>query len=187
MKHTDMYEQLADALDRLPNGFPRTPSHVEIALLKKIFSPEEAELANQLCGNMEDVDVIAERFGLPVKEARRSLMKMTKRGLVWFEKKAGKARFRLAPFIVGIYEDQRERMDHEFAELFEQYMADGGGAGLMKLQPALQRVIPVQRAIKSELILPYDDVRAVLLTAKSFRVLDCICRVQQKHIGHQCE
>ena len=35
----ESYERLADALDRLPNGFPRTPSHVEIRLLKKIFSP----------------------------------------------------------------------------------------------------------------------------------------------------
>ena len=32
-----VYEQLADALDRLPNGFPRTPTGVEIRILKKIF------------------------------------------------------------------------------------------------------------------------------------------------------
>jgi hypothetical protein len=37
-----IYERLAEALDRLPNGFPRTSSNVEIRLLKKIFSPEEA-------------------------------------------------------------------------------------------------------------------------------------------------
>ena len=54
-----MDEQLADALDRLPNGFPRTASNVEIAILKKIFSPEEALLASQLGGDMEPIDVIA--------------------------------------------------------------------------------------------------------------------------------
>ncbi|MBA7595942.1 hypothetical protein ES703_02909 [subsurface metagenome] len=30
----EIYEELADALDRLPNGFPRTPSNVEIPMLK---------------------------------------------------------------------------------------------------------------------------------------------------------
>jgi len=44
----DVYEQLVDALDRLPNGFPRTASGVEIAILRKIFTPEEASLACQL-------------------------------------------------------------------------------------------------------------------------------------------
>ena len=44
--NNDIYEQLTDALDKLPNGFPRTPSKVEIKILKKIFSPEEALLAS---------------------------------------------------------------------------------------------------------------------------------------------
>ena len=35
-------------------------------------------------------------------------------------------------------------------------------AGLMKLQPALHRVIPARGSVKSEWILPYDDVRAIL-------------------------
>ena len=51
-----VYEQLADALDKLPNGFPRTPSGVEIRILKKIFSPEEAALACQLGGTYEPLD-----------------------------------------------------------------------------------------------------------------------------------
>ena len=53
-----MDEQLADALDRLPNGFPRTASNVEIIILKKIFSPEEASLVSQLDSDMEPIDVI---------------------------------------------------------------------------------------------------------------------------------
>lgn len=81
----DIYEQLAKALDRLPNGFPRTPSNVEISLLKKIFSPEEASLASQLCGKMEPVDVIAKRVGLSDEEAETGLMKMAKRGLLWVD------------------------------------------------------------------------------------------------------
>lgn len=39
-----VYEKLADVLDSLPNGFPRSESGVELDLLKKIFRPDEAEL-----------------------------------------------------------------------------------------------------------------------------------------------
>lgn len=182
----DVYEQLADALDKLPNGFPRTPSNVEILLLKKVFSPEEASLASQLRGDMEPIDVIAERVGLSAEETGKRLMEMAKRGLVWFDMQAEKPRFRLAPFVVGFYEAQLKSMDHELAHLFEDYMANGGAAGIMKPQPALHRVVPAQRAVKSEWILPYDDVRKILLAAKTFRVRDCICRVQQDHIGRKC-
>jgi electron transport complex protein RnfB len=77
----DTYEQLAEALDRLPNGFPRTPSGVEIKLLKKIFSKDEAMVAGQLSRNFEPVLMIANRVSLPVKDVRKRLMRMTKRGL----------------------------------------------------------------------------------------------------------
>jgi hypothetical protein len=41
---TDVYERLAKKLDSLPNGYPATESGVELKLLKKIFTPEEAEM-----------------------------------------------------------------------------------------------------------------------------------------------
>ena len=73
------YQQLAAALDRLPNGFPRTPSGVEIAILKKIFTPEEAAVAVFLSGEFEPVDGIAERLGLPADGARHQLFAMARR------------------------------------------------------------------------------------------------------------
>ena len=183
----DVYAQLADALGQLPNGFPRTPSNTEILLLKKIFSPEEAETAIQLSGEMELVGVIADRIGLPVKQARRKLMRMARQGLVWFDKDGGEPRFRLAPFVVGIYEAQLERMDHELAHLVENYLADGGAAGIMQPQPALTRVVPARGAVRSERILPYDDVRKIIEAAGRFRVFDCICRSQRDQLGRSCD
>jgi len=181
-----VYEQLAKALDRLPNGFPRTSSNIEIRILKKIFSPGEASIASQLRGAMEPVDVIAKRTKLSDDEAEAKLTEMANRGLLWTSKKDGKSRFRLAPFIVGIYESQREDMDHEFAHMMEDYLANGGAVGIMKPQPALHRVVPAQKAVKLEWIMPYDDVKAILLNAKTFHLNDCICRVQQDHVGRRC-
>ncbi len=138
----DVYKLLAKALDALPNGFPRTPSNIEILILKKIFSFEEAWLGSQLSGAMEPVQDIARRVGLSKEETQISLSNMAKRGLIWRHEHKGKTHFRLAPFIVGIYEAQLESMDHEPAHLFEQFMLDGGAAGIMKPQPAIHRVIP---------------------------------------------
>jgi electron transport complex protein RnfB len=182
-----VFEQLAGALDRLPNGFPRTGSGVEIRILQKIFSTEQAALACHLSGSWETIDTIAARAGLDSGQASQRLFKLVRGGMVWMDKQDGKAVFRLAPFVVGIYEAQRERMDHALAHLVEEYMANGGAHGIMKPQPALHRVVPAQGALKSEWVLPYDDVRAILLQARTFSVNDCICRLQQAKLDHQCD
>jgi ferredoxin len=182
----DAFEKLANALDRLANGFPRTQSGVELRILKKIFSSEEATIAHQLSGKWEPLEIIARRIGLSTEETRVFLEKMAERGFLWSFEKNGIPLFRLAPFIVGIYESQLERMDHELAHLVEQYALDGGMEGIMRLQPALHRVVPAQSALKSESILPYDDVRAILSDSKTFRLHDCICKVEQDFMGRTC-
>jgi electron transport complex protein RnfB len=182
----DIYNELADALDKLPNGFPRTTSNVEIQILKKIFSPDEATLASQLTVNMESADSIAERFELSLEETEARLVRMSSSGLVWHAIQSGKHLFRLAPFIVGIYEAQLGIMDHEFAHLFDSYMAEGGAAGIMKPEPALHRVIPAYGTVRTEWIMPYDDVHDIITEYKTFHLRDCICRVQKSHTGYKC-
>ena len=44
----DIYERLAQHLDNLPGGFPRTESGVEVRILRRLFTPEDAELALHL-------------------------------------------------------------------------------------------------------------------------------------------
>ena len=182
-----VFKQLAEALNRLPNGFPRTGSGVEIRILKKIFPPEQAALACHLTGKFETVDAIARRAGQPAGQVSRLLFKMVRNGLVWLDKPDGQVSFRLAPFVVGIFEAQAGLMDHELAHLVEDYFAEGGTQGIMGPQPALHRVVPAMQTVKAEAILPYEDVRAILLSAKTFNVIDCICRVQQEKIGSPCK
>jgi ferredoxin len=183
----EIYEQLAEALARLPNGFTRTASRAEIPMLRKIYPADEAAICTQLGREMEPVDLIAARIGLAEGEARKKLMAMVRRGLVWFDREGGKARFRLAPFVVGSYEAQLDNMDHELSHLFEDYLMAGGAEDIMRPQPALNRVVPARGALKTEAILPYQDVREILEAGKSFRVHDCICRKQQHHMGHDCK
>ena len=58
----------------------------------------------------------------------------------------------------------------------------------MRPRPAIHRVVPAQSAVKSEWILPYDELKPLIKSMKSFRVRDCICRMQQDLIGERkCE
>ena len=199
----NIYGQLADALDRLPNGFPRTKSNVETRLLEKLFSPEEASIGAQLTEKKIPLDTIAETAGLPLEDTRARLTKMADRGLVWLDKsaldpdydhdrliQAENPSFRLAPFIVGIFESTDSEWDHEFIHLLEEYLADGGAAGIMQPQPSIHRVLPAHGAVKFEQILPYEDVRELLLNPdnKKFRVRDCQCRkARDLHGDRKCD
>jgi electron transport complex protein RnfB len=175
----DAYERLAGALDRLANGFPRSQSGVELEILRKMVSPQEAAVACVMTATPEPVTRIAERAGLSVREAGGILKELARREFVWVSSTPGARGFRLAPFIVGSYEGQMLRgPDPEFAQLAEEYLS-GAGKALLMVQPALHRTLPARAAVKSEWVLPYDDVRTILMGAKSFVVGDCVCRVQQ--------
>jgi len=179
----EVYERLADQLDALPNGFPRTESGVEIRLLKKVATPEEAWLAGQLSRKMESAAEIAGRAGLPEQEATERLQELLRRDLIRTKKKNGVRHYRLAPFLVGIWEGQLETIDHELAHLFEQYMMLKGAEGILGLYPAVHRVVPARKAVKTDLIMPYDDVHSLLMESKSFLARDCLCRTEQDLIG----
>jgi len=65
-----VYYKLAKVLDTMPNGFPSTDTGVEIKILKKIFTPEEAELFCDLKMHFESAEEIAARTGRPVEAIR---------------------------------------------------------------------------------------------------------------------
>ena len=58
-----VYKQLADRLDTVPNGYPATGSGVELKLLAKLFTPEEAATALHLRLSPERAPEIARRTG----------------------------------------------------------------------------------------------------------------------------
>lgn len=183
----EMYARLASALDALPNGFPRTLGGSELRILEIIFSPEEAWLAAQLSRVAESTKAIAARLGLDEKAAAARLKAMAKKGQVWpeFDRAAGERRYRLAPFVVGVYEASVELMDHEFAHLVDRYLSEGGAAAIMGAGPAVHRALPAHSA--SEWILPYDDIVQMVERAETFAISDCICRAQQARLDKECK
>ncbi len=184
-----VYERLAESLDALPNAYVRTASGVELQVLKRIFSLQEAELAAGMGREAETAATIAARHDLLEKDAAAMLKAMAKRGLVWpeFDRARGTRKFRLAPFIVGIFEAQLELMDHDLSHLIEQYMDEGGAAALMGSEPALHRVVPAEDTAPRDWVLPYDDVVEIVSSGSTFVVRDCICRVQRGAVHGRCQ
>jgi Na+-translocating ferredoxin:NAD+ oxidoreductase subunit B len=182
-----VYTQLASLLDSLPNRFPSTQSGVEIRLLRKIFSPEEAMLACAMTATAAPAANITAGAGVDAREGRDNLKRMAAKGLIEVKRGEGEFTFCLKPFIVGFYESQLPRMDAEMAALFEEYFNETKGA-LLRDTPAHHRVIPVEKAIPFQIaIQPYEKASALLENALSWGVRDCICRVQQKLVGKGCD
>lgn len=181
------YKILALRLDALPQGYPATEDGAELRLLEKLFTPEEAELAAMLRLTMETPAQVAERSGGDPKETRLMLKGMAKRGLIRAGKVDGGLGYGLLPFVVGIYEYQAGRMDAELALLFEDYYQKAF-TDVLEIYPQVHRVIPVNETIQVGLeIAPYESVSDILDRAKSWGVLDCICRQQKALIGDPCE
>ena len=183
------YEQLARALNALPGGFPETPSHVELRLIEKAFTPQEAELAGHMSRTYESAKDIATRSGLSEARAEHLLESLLPRRLVRTRATRGVTEYRLGPFAVGWYEAMMGgplRQDIEFATLFEQYMREGGGDRIMAPRPGLLGVVPVRGSLKPELLQPYDDIDAHFARHERFGVVDCVCRIERGLMGSEC-
>lgn len=183
---TDVYEQIAQHLADLPNGFPRVPSGIEVELLRRIFAPGEARVVSALRREPQAAAAVAATLGLDESETLRLLKELARQEMVWPARTPSGLGFRLAPFVVGVFEGHMWKMDKAFAALFEQYLAEGAARSLMGRQPALQRVVPAQGSVEPEWVLPYDDVKKLLEAAKGFAVRDCVCRHERNLLGKAC-
>jgi len=183
---TDVFKRLAKKLDKMPPGFPATESGVELEILRKIFSPEDAEMTLRLKPMPETAEGIAGRLGKPHDEMRSTLDAMANRGQIAAMRWRGERRYALAPFVVGIFEYQLPHMDRELAELCEAY-APHLAQTLGGAEPGLARVVPVNKQIDGRTtVLAFEDTRKMIEGARSFRVMDCICRKEQGLLENPC-
>lgn len=181
-----VYHKLARVLDTLPNGFPATDSGVEIKLLKKVFTPEEAEIFCGLRLKYETPSQIAQRNGWPEAGLEEKLVSMWQRGQVMGVDFGTVKLFKMMPWVFGIYEFQLNRLDREFAELFEEYSPVFSKV-IMGYQPQLLQVIPVEKEIPNgQETLPYQRVSAIIEKGQSFAVAECICKKERGLLGHPC-
>ena len=184
----DFYEQLATFVDQLPAGYPRTESGVELRILHKLFTPEEAELFMHLTLLGEEPQVVAHRAKLPVDIVSQRLDEMEKKGLVMGIHRSGKPTAYLAQhFAVGFWEGQTNRLDRELVEDFEEYLPSLFNAELWRKAPQI-RTIPVGESIPNLAeAMPYELAEKVIASHSTFAVTNCICRNEMHIIGKGCD
>lgn len=188
MTDTNPYEQLAAVLDTIPNGFPAAEDGAHLRILEWIFTSEEAELASQLKLRGETSEEIATRINRPEEEIETLLDIMNSKGQInsWMSKSAGRWKYGLMPFVVGIYEEQLNRMDEEFAQIVEPYV-DHEFKKISAGEPVIFQVIPVNQSINAELeIHPYQKAEQMIESSSSWGVRECICKKQKDLIGEPC-
>ena len=182
----EVYARLARLLDTLPNGFPATRSGLEIKILERIFTPEEAALFCDLRLKAETAEQIAQRTGRPLEGLEETLITMWQKGEIAGFKYGGVMLFKMMPWIVGIYEMQLNRMDREFALLCEQY-GRHWGRQFIKHGPQIMQVVPVEREIPvNQEALTYQQVSSLIESSQSFMVNTCICKKSQGLLNRPC-
>jgi electron transport complex protein RnfB len=182
----DCYETLADHLDSLPGGFPRTESGVELRILQHLFTPEEAQVASQLILLPENASVIARRVALPLSETERVLGSLSKKRLISCFSHSGRMQYMAQQFVIGFWEGQVDRLDKELVEAFEEYFPAFSDSGIWGKAPQL-RTIPVHKSIPAQTsVMPYDNAQAIIGAHRFFAVANCICRQEQRLLGRDC-
>ncbi len=182
-----VYNDLREQLDQYSMGFPATESGVELKILKKLFSEEEAELYLNLSLMLETPEAVAQRTGRDPEAVGSLLERMVDKGQIFRMKKGNEAKYGAVPFVVGSFEYQAKDMDREFAELFEQYFLEAlGKKGIAQMSPL--RTIPVHKSIDHLWpVTPYEDVKKIFETKDRIAVANCICRLQQGLLEKACD
>ena len=186
MDKIDEYQALAETLDSFPQGFPATASGKELEILAYLFSPEEAHFAAHLSLSFQPLDQVVSLVGISQAKSRRLIKRMANKGLINLNRTANGIEIKLLPFIVGIYENQNNRIDQTLAQLMEDYHHEAFHE-MISVKPQFHRVIPVDASIDTKVeILPEESVSEILVQKKAWAVIDCICRKQQNLLGKGC-
>ena len=191
------YRDLADRINRFPQGAPPTDRLFDILAL--LFSEREAGLVAQLPIRPFTVAEAVRRWKVPEAEARRVLDELAGRAILLdIESPDAVTTYVLCPPMAGFFEFSmmrvREDVDQKLlAELFHQYLnveedfiRDLFGIG----ETRLGRVFVNESAVAPELslhVLDYERASEVVKTARVIGVGLCYCRHKKQHLGQACD
>ena len=184
----DLYKKLAKHLDQMPGGFPATESGVELRILRRLFSEDEAALALKMSLLPEQARVIARRARLPVDEAADRLESMAKKGLIFrISRRNRPPRYAANQFVIGIWEYHVNDLDQELIKDFNEYLPHLMDLKTWKKAPQL-RTVPVNRSLDVNLeVLPFENATELIKRHTHFVEAPCICRREHRMVGEGCD
>jgi electron transport complex protein RnfB len=195
-QNIDYYQVLREHLDKMPVGYPATESGIEIKILKHLFTIEQTKIALKLNFMADPLNKIYGRMkksGFTLEELENKLDEMYFKGLInrgiVKEGETDKKYYGSAPFVIGFFEYQLNRLTPEFFKDSHQYTHDAffkeeyNRTGIPQL-----RVIPLDQTVDYEQkIAQYDDLKALIeKIGEPIAVMECICRKGAELIGEPC-
>ena len=173
----DAYIKLRGFLNSFPVGFPETESGVEMKILKRLFTKEEAETVVLLTPVPQVASRIARQNKMDKEELEKKLEAMARKGLIFRVVRNGKTYYNASPFMIGIYEYSVNKIDKELAELYKEYYDTIYQEEIGFSNVPGFKVIPVEETIETEtVLLPYQKLKESIKNARVISVADCICR-----------
>ena len=124
----DVYERLRQRLDDLATGFPETEQKIELRILQRLFTPEEAAFFLEMTPMLETPVQVAGRLGRPEDEVARQMEAMAKKGLLFRLRRPDAVKYAAIPYVVGIFEFQLSHLDADTARDMEEYYQLAFGA-----------------------------------------------------------
>ena len=187
---SDIYYRLRERMNEYSVGFRATESGIELKLLEKLFTEEEAAMYLNLTDNLQTAKDIAEKTGQDPAEVEEILQRMTEKGQTFprFPKKEGEPfYYAAAPFAHGLLEHQVKRLDKETAELFDQYHR--AVSGVFATKPVIPlRTLPVNTALTpNQVIASYDDLKKIIANMNRIALAPCVCNEMQRQLGKTCD
>ncbi len=188
-----LYRRLQQHLDRGAVGFPPTESGVELRILRRLFTPEEAEIALELSAIPEPASVIHKRIR---SQPRPTLSQLTAK----LDAMAAKGSILSAPldgvvcygkliYAIGMYERQVKNLTPEFERDHRQYMDEAFNRAFHTGKTTQLRVVPINKQIAVERgVATYDQLRAYVEASPGpFGTIPCICRHGHDLLGEKCK
>ncbi|NIS82994.1 MAG: 4Fe-4S ferredoxin [Anaerolineales bacterium] len=183
----DVYKDLAHFLDKLPGGYPATESGVELRILRRLFTEEEAAFTLHLSMRPEQVEAIAERAGLDPGLCAERLETMSKKGLIFRQRRSDGPRYSASQFVIGIWEYHVNDLDPGLIADFNEYLPYLFDFEVWRKVPQL-RTIPVVESVQlGREILPYEHAEQLVRERDNIAVAPCICRREHRMVGKGCD
>jgi ferredoxin len=162
---------------------------VELELLARLYTPEEAAIVTAVRLNYETAPTIARRAAMDPDAVHHILCAAARKGLVRARTEDRESTFASNPQtsgFAGFHSLEAVSHDAEAAELYVQWIQETRGGSLSDA-PAARRVIPVEESISFSLAIhPHEQANEMLATARSWGVLDCMCRTRTRQAGQGC-
>jgi len=188
------YRQLQEHLDKLPIGYPKTDSGVEIRILQLLFTPTEAKVALCLSLGNASVETVRKRLQKKIgtiydhSRVAAILHDMFMKGAI---NRSGAEPFKYsnAMLAIGMFELQVGDLSKELVELVHQYFDEGFDDEFFRSSLPQLRTSPHMKAIVPEYnIATYDNMREIVRkTDKSIQVANCVCKEGEALLGKPCK